>query len=790
MATNTTSTIPEYDNIPIRGINISGAEAGTDVSYAYMGMPDLQQDMTFYIDQGMNSMRFPINWNYITSSANSTQASAAGDAYLTKVVDSVKEMLDAGLTVILDLHNYMRFSPGSYAGDGNQIATAQQTYNIWSIISDKMHDVAVAHPDTLLFEVFNEPNSMKTTQVLANNNAGIDAIRDAGLTNMVVLEGNSWSGLHSWFDGGNATDGLSNAQVMTRANIIDPLNNYAIAVHQYVDWNGSGTSPTGQSLSSFKQYLDMDKFMDWVHANDMKVLLTEFGGGAEANSMTDVNYLLDQVQANPYVDGEGGFLGWTAWIGGHTWAQYNFNYVGPDANGNPNTLMQDVYIDHLQPVDGTYVPPVVDDPADPGVPGDGGQHTGGGDPTPTPQPEMHSQVMTWNWGARDIIQNFDVNKDAIDLSAYWVGYDRFSLHDDGQGNTIIDLLGVDNRLIKLANVDFDTFSAKNLIGIKGGQYSDALDGDAAFYSFKWDYGLKTTIDNFDIHKGVIELNTFSGKSFSDLDISQNGNDTIINLGFNGQVITLHNVTASQLTADNFYGLTGNIQQAYHGTVTPTPDPDPTPVPDPVPDPTPVPDPVPDPTPTPTPDPTPTPTPDPTPVPDPTPTPTPAQSETFNVGWNWGGRTVISNFDAANDKMDLTALWTNFNKFNIHEDGNGNLVIDLLDLNNQTVTLKNTSLAEFSSQNIKGVAGNYNDAVHQQAVKYYDFSWNYGHDSVIDNFDPNVGKINLSAFDKNFSDVHINSNSNGDAVINLDFDHQKITLSGVHANQIDGDNFFM
>src|SRR3990167_4043297 len=253
MATNTNTSIAEYDTIPIRGINISGAEAGTEVSYAYMGMPDLQTDMPFYIDHGMNSMRFPINWNYITTSASATQASAAGDAYLNKVVDSMQEMLDAGLTVILDLHNYMRFSPGSYAGDGNQIATAQQTYTIWSIISNKIHDLAVQHPYKLLLEIFNEPYSMKTSQVLENNNAGIEAIRDAGLTNRVVVEGNSWSGLHSWFDVGSATDGKSNAEVMTHANIVDPLDNYALAVHQYVDWNGSGTSPSGQSLESFKQ---------------------------------------------------------------------------------------------------------------------------------------------------------------------------------------------------------------------------------------------------------------------------------------------------------------------------------------------------------------------------------------------------------------------------------------------------------------------------------------------------------------------------------------------------------
>jgi len=331
------------DTLSLRGISISGAEAGTDVSYAYMGMPSYAQDMKYYVEHGMNTVRIPINWNYIVNNANDTQASTSGQQYLNSVKASVNDMLNHGLNVILDLHSYMRFSPGSYAGSGNQIATAQQMHNVWSIISNSLSTTAKQHPDTLLFEIANEPNSMSTQQMLVNNNAGIAAIREAGLPNMVVLNGNNWTGLHSWNEVGSATDGKTNAQVLTPQNIVDPLHNYAIAVHQYVDWNGSGTSPTGQTLSNFKNYLKMDSFMNWVKANDVKVILSEFGGGNEANAIADVKYLLEQVEANAYQEGEGGFIGWTAWIGGHTWAKYNFNYIGPNPDGTDNALMTQIY---------------------------------------------------------------------------------------------------------------------------------------------------------------------------------------------------------------------------------------------------------------------------------------------------------------------------------------------------------------------------------------------------------------------------------------------------------------
>lgn len=787
------------DTLSLRGISISGAEAGSDVSYGLQGMPSYTQDMAFYANQGMNTVRIPINWAYIVSNANDTHASTTGLQYLDSVKNSVTDMLSHGLNVILDLHSYMRFSPGSYAGSGDQIATAQQTYDIWSIISNKLSGVAQQYTDKLLFEIANEPNSMSSHQMLANNNAGIAAIRDAGLGNMVVLEGNSWSGLHSWNEVGSATDGVTNAQIMIPANIVDPLHNYAISVHQYVDSNGSGTSPTGQSLDSFKNYANIDAFMQWVHQNNVKVILGEFGGGNESNSIADVNYLLQQVESHPYVEGQGGFIGWTAWVGGHTWAQYNFNYIGPNANGTDNALMSQIYTHYL---DGSFVPtPTQTDPTPTPTPDPA--------PHPTPVPDSHGvkHDIAWNWGARETINNFDVNHDTINLGAFYKSYNDFSLHNDGQGNLIIDLLKTDNHLITITGVTLSQFSAANLQGVTGGTYQSAVHSDANFYTFKWDYGLQTTIKNFDPHVGVIDLETFSGKQFSDLKITNDAHgDANISLGFNTQLIKLVGISASQLTADNFVGVNGHLSDAIVGDISPhpqpTPVPDPIPVPDPTPHPSPVPDPTPAPTPTPTPVPTPSPVPEPTPAPTPVPTPSPAPTPTptpspsagdshvYSYNWDWGGRQVVNNFNPHLDKIDLTAFWTDYKNFHIEADGDGNVVIDLLGLNNQTITLAHTSLADISAQNFKGVAGTYSTAVVANAVKYYHYNWNYGANSTIDHFDTHVGVIDLQAFHQTLDHVQIANNTQGNAVVNLGFDHQTITLTGVSAHDVTAHNFLL
>ena len=748
------------NNLSLRGIAISGAEAGSEVSYGNLGMPSYKVDMSYYAQHGMNTVRIPINWDYIVKNAGDKTASASGLQYLENIKTSVTDMLSHGLNVMLDLHSYMRFSPGSYAGSGNHIATAQDTYNVWSLIANKLSGVAKQYSDKLSFEIANEPNSMSTQQVVLNNNAGIAAIRDAGLHNMVVLQGNSWSGLHSWYEVGSATDGKSNAQLLTPSHIVDPLNNYAISVHQYVDWNGSGTSPVGQSLDSFKNYLNFTKFMDWVHTNNVKVILGEFGGGKDANAIADVNYLLQQVEANPYVVGKGGFLGWTAWVGGHTWAQSNFNYLGPTADGKDNVLMTQVYIKHL---DGSFVP--IPEPSPPPP-----VHT---DPVPHPVPDPVvkngvTHDILWGWGAREVISAFNPLRDVINLSSFHKNYNDFSLRGDGKGNLIIDLLQVDNHLITLKGVSLSQFSAANLKGVTGGNYQSALDGDAKFYSFKWDYGVKTVIKDFNTHIGVIDLQTFSGKQFSDLKIKADAHgDASINLGFNSQLITLVGIKPGELTAHNFVGLNGHLADAMvASTVPPVHQPTkPIPIP---PHPT-----------------------DPAHSPDSTTTPPPSSAaQTFTFGWNWGGRDVVNNFHSTVDKVDLTKFWINYKDISIHNDGGGNVVIDLLSLNNQTITLAHTSLATLSVKNFKGITGDYKSAVDTNPVKYYDYGWHYGANTTIDHFDSHVGVINLTAFHQDFSNVHIHNNPGGNAVVDLSFDHQTITLLGVSAHDVTAHNFLM
>ena len=116
------------------------------------------------------------------------------------------------------------------------------------------------------------------------------------------------------------------------------------------------------------------------------------------------------------------------------------------------------------------------------------------------------------------------------------------------------------------------------------------------------------------------------------------------------------------------------------------------------------------------------TPIPAPVPAPTPSPdlssppvtrngdryqgTDGQQDVFDFTWDWGKQAVIENFDVSQDVVNLQGFWTDYSRFNIYDDANGNAVIDLSDLNNQTITLKGVAASELMASNIQGVVGDF------------------------------------------------------------------------------------
>ena len=113
--------------------------------------------------------------------------------------------------------------------------------------------------------------------------------------------------------------------------IVDPGNNYAYDVHQYLDSNGSGGSTQiGTNQNPNDPTIGASRLMNmtqWLHSNHQKAFLGEFAVanstiGTSATQVGDeaIDNMLTLMEQNSDV-----WLGWNWWGGGPWWGNYMFS---------------------------------------------------------------------------------------------------------------------------------------------------------------------------------------------------------------------------------------------------------------------------------------------------------------------------------------------------------------------------------------------------------------------------------------------------------------------------------
>ena len=391
----TVGTPVNYSSVPYRGINISGLEYDGTYGDALYQKPDVPE-MQYFIDQKMNTVRLPIRWEFVVSDSTSSlveshnpTSAVINTEYMKAVLDTTQKYLDNGLTVIVDLHNYMRFcDTGETEGQSNEptnpsthcsMASTTQMNYIWATLTAQFKDLLQQYPNQLAFGLMNEPNSdsvnsITTQQVFDNEVAAYNGIRtyeaaNSLAKNLVIFSGNNWDPLHDWTS--------DNGQVFTmsafqNAGIDVDNDNIALEMHQYFDSNYSGLSSTCNTYTDandFATQLHITDVAAWLNDNHLRALLTEFGAADNATCTADLNYMLDFVQSNAYGAAampNGGFIGWTAWRVNRHGQSSSFNYLQQGdynvygGNGSPsnngtgitlgaaNGLMASVFKPHLQ----------------------------------------------------------------------------------------------------------------------------------------------------------------------------------------------------------------------------------------------------------------------------------------------------------------------------------------------------------------------------------------------------------------------------------------------------------
>lgn len=332
--------------IRFTGVNLAGAEFG--VSNGNVNLPGTYgthytyptaAEANYFLNKGMNTFRVPFRWERLQRSqfADLHGLGAGPTGELDRMDNFVNAATSAGGYVILEPHNFQRYfpDPNNFQSSSQGLvgsAVPDSAYaDFWGKVADHYKDNS-----RVIFNLMNEPNSMPTAQLVTSQNAAIAAIRNVGAKNLILVPGNQWTGAHSWnetyYNGPNSVHML---------NIVDPIDNFAFDVHQYLDDNSSGTSDQiGTNANPNNPNIGVQRltnFTNWLHANNRKGFLGEFavanskiGTGATQVGDEAIQNMLNYIEANDEV-----WLGWAWWAAGPWWGNYMFS-LEPTNIGQPS----------------------------------------------------------------------------------------------------------------------------------------------------------------------------------------------------------------------------------------------------------------------------------------------------------------------------------------------------------------------------------------------------------------------------------------------------------------------
>ncbi|KAF8198476.1 endoglucanase 1 [Pholiota molesta] len=258
------------------------------------------------------------------------------ETHFSEYADAINHItVTKGAYALIDPHNYMRYNdPSSQPNTGSVIgnssdptaATTKQFGEFWHELARRF-----ATNPKVVFGINNEPHDMPTDLILRNNQAAIDGIRQAGARQLILAPGNGFTGGHSWTQTTGAAGDAPSSDFMNLLK--DPLRNTAIDIHEYLDEDFSGshdacTQPGPSNLAALTT---------WLQQNNLKAVISEFGGGNNQNCFQFIDDMLSYLSANDV------YIGWSIWAAGPIWGT-NSPCCGADTGslepGNLNDLGQ------------------------------------------------------------------------------------------------------------------------------------------------------------------------------------------------------------------------------------------------------------------------------------------------------------------------------------------------------------------------------------------------------------------------------------------------------------------
>lgn len=286
------------------GVNLCGAEFKAIAGAWHW--PNMN-NVNYYLGKRMKIFRIPFLWERLQPDPDG-ELSPSAMSGLDALVGRIRQ---AGATAVLDCHNFGR-RDGHVIGEPGGAPT-RSFAAFWGRLAKRYAD-----DPSIWYGLMNEPHRQDPEINLSNQNAACYAVRQSGARGLVLFSGIAWTGAHSWVKSGNSV-------VMARA--VDPGDNCAFDVHQYLDKGFGGSSDIPVSGAGAKTLVDVH---DWARRLNKKLFVGEFASGRSVGAIMELDDLVRFIVRRGEV-----FVGATYFAGGGVWGGHNTTTSDPSGSGSP-----------------------------------------------------------------------------------------------------------------------------------------------------------------------------------------------------------------------------------------------------------------------------------------------------------------------------------------------------------------------------------------------------------------------------------------------------------------------
>ena len=327
----------------LRGANLAGGGAtitwqelppSSGTNYLFCST----QDIDYLLTKGCNFVRLLFNWECIQSTLNGTLGTggAAYSTYLSQFQALVTYITSKGMYCMIEPHGGE--TSDFAAWKGNAVGTTAVPNTAFANLWMQLAQMYGSNP-YVIFGLSNEPCSTAmggptggggVAAWFTSCNAAIAAIRSEGAANLIMVPGQQFTAASQWTSNWYDTASTPISNMTGVAAISDPLQNWCISAHLYVDSDGSGggTDITGASAATSA----LSSLVTAARSAGYRVHLSEFGVQASTTPLAQevVADLVQYVNSNMDV-----MLGMSWWVYGPSswWDGANFTLSTTQGSG-------------------------------------------------------------------------------------------------------------------------------------------------------------------------------------------------------------------------------------------------------------------------------------------------------------------------------------------------------------------------------------------------------------------------------------------------------------------------